>query len=105
VVSPQISVLDGSTFAPFFGDRLPEALVGTDRGETRVPVRHPAACCPQAWASGTPLLMIRAMLGLRPGPTGPEVDPCLPERMGHLELDGLPGQWGRAAPVGARHSY
>jgi glycogen debranching enzyme len=50
--------------ARFFGDRLPEVLVGADRRETRIPIRHPAACCPQAWASGAPLLLIRMMLGL-----------------------------------------
>jgi glycogen debranching enzyme len=84
-----------------FGDRLPEVLLGTDRRETRIPVRHPTACCPQAWAAGTPLLLIRVMLGLRPDPLGPEVDPYLPERIEHLALDGVPGQWGRADSVGA----
>jgi glycogen debranching enzyme len=91
--------------ARFFDDRLPEVLVGTDRRETRVPVPLATACCPQAWAAGTPLLLIRVMLGLRPGPFGPEVDPCLPERIERLGLDGVHGQRGRAELVGAQRPY
>jgi glycogen debranching enzyme len=86
--------------ARFFEDRLPEVLVGADRQETRVPIRHPTACWPQAWASGAPLLLIQVMLGLRPGKAGPEVDPCLPDRIKRLALQCVPGQWGRADTPG-----
>jgi hypothetical protein len=33
---------------------------------TKYPVQYPTACIPQAWSTGTPLLLLRTMLGLDP---------------------------------------
>jgi glycogen debranching enzyme len=87
--------------APHFGHRLPEALVGTHRRITQVPVAYPSACSPQAWASGTPLLLLRVLLGLEPSADGLRVDPCVPEPIGRLALHDVPGRWGVASTNGA----
>jgi len=44
--------------------RLPELFCGFRRRKGRGPTLYPAACSPQAWASGTPFLLLQAMLGL-----------------------------------------
>jgi glycogen debranching enzyme len=82
------------------GFRLPEAFAGYPRRSTEVPVVYPTACSPQAWATGAPLLLLRVLLGLEPTPEGLSVNPCLPDRIGHLALRGVPGRWGRADAVG-----
>jgi glycogen debranching enzyme len=43
---------------------LPELLTGLDRRDVPVPVDHPTASAPQAWAAASPLLAIRSLLGL-----------------------------------------
>lgn len=45
-------------------DRLPELFCGFDK-ELGYPVPYPVACSPQAWAAGTPFLMVQALLGLK----------------------------------------
>jgi len=45
--------------ATFFDSRLPEAFAGYPRQLTGVPVEYPTASSPQAWAAGTPLLLLR----------------------------------------------
>jgi glycogen debranching enzyme len=82
--------------ATYFQGRLPEAFAGYPRERTKFPVEYPTACSPQAWASGTPLLLMRAILGLEPEGDSLSVDPALPELIRRLELDGIPGRWGRA---------
>jgi len=52
--------------APFFEHRLPEAFAGFPRSMTSVPVAFPTASRPQAWAAGTPLLLLTTLLGLQP---------------------------------------
>src|SRR5215469_12823619 len=52
--------------APFFRGRLPEAFAGYAREVTKFPVEYPTACSPQAWSTGAPLLILRALLGLEP---------------------------------------
>jgi glycogen debranching enzyme len=78
-----------------FGNRLPEVFAGYERALTVAPVEYPTACRPQAWATAAPLLLIRAVLGLEPGPDGPVADPALPHGVGRLALRGVPGRWGR----------
>jgi glycogen debranching enzyme len=86
--------------AEFFDGRLPEAFGGYERDETRYPVQYPTACSPQAWSTGTPLLLLRTMLGLEPQGEHLIVDPSLPRRIGHLELLDIPGRWGRIDAFG-----
>jgi glycogen debranching enzyme len=81
--------------AGFFDGRLPEAFGGYERGVTKYPVQYPTACSPQAWSTGTPLLLLRTMLGLEPIDENLIVDPSLPESIGLLALLDIPGRWGR----------
>jgi glycogen debranching enzyme len=62
---------------------------------TKYPVQYPTACSPQAWSTGTPLLLLRTMLGLEPVGDNLIVDPALPESIGVLALLDIPGRWGR----------
>jgi glycogen debranching enzyme len=85
--------------AAYFDGRLPEAFAGYTRKDTSFPVEYPTACSPQAWATGAPLLMLRAILGLEPDKRELRSDPLLPERIGWLELRGLFFRGGRADVV------
>ncbi len=86
--------------AEFFDGRLPEAFGGYDRPVTKYPVQYPTACSPQAWSTGTPLLLLRTMLGLEPHGEHLIVDPALPRDIGRLELLDIPGRWGRIDAFG-----
>jgi glycogen debranching enzyme len=44
--------------------RLPELFCGFTRRTPNRPVSYPVACSPQAWAAGSPFLMLQAMLGI-----------------------------------------
>ncbi|HEX6967754.1 MAG TPA: glycogen debranching N-terminal domain-containing protein [Micromonosporaceae bacterium] len=86
--------------AGYFHGRLPEAFGGYDREVTKYPVEYPTACSPQAWSTGTPLLLIRTMLGLEPYENHLAVNPALPENIGRLEVLDIPGRWGRLDAFG-----
>jgi glycogen debranching enzyme len=81
--------------AEFFDGRLPEAFGGYERTLTKYPVQYPTACSPQAWSTGTPLLLLRTMLGIEPLGEHVVVDPALPRGIGHLAVLDIPGRWGR----------
>jgi glycogen debranching enzyme len=72
--------------------RLPELFAGFTRDDITVPVPHPASCSPQAWASASPLLITRALLGLDPDVPGGtlRLDPLLPTGARRLILADLP---------------
>src|SRR5262249_53470280 len=84
----------------FFNYRLPEAFAGYPRSETRFPVEYPTACSPQAWASGAPLLVLRALLGLDAEEGRLIVDPAIPHPLEQLELLDIRGPWDRADAFG-----
>src|SRR5947209_5250350 len=86
--------------ATYFKGRLPEAFAGYPRQLTEFPVEYPTACSPQAWASGAPLLLLRAILGLEPIGDHLLVDPAIPSQLGQIELLDIPGRWGRADAFG-----
>ena len=86
--------------ADFFAGRLPEAFGGYRREVTKYPVRYPTSCSPQAWSTGTPLLLLRTMLGLEPLGDNLVVDPVLPMGIGRVELLDIPGRWGRIDAFG-----
>jgi glycogen debranching enzyme len=44
--------------------RLPELFCGFTRRPPNLPVVYPVACLPQAWAAGSPFMILQAMLGL-----------------------------------------
>ena len=88
-----VSILEAATF---FDNRLPEVFAGYRRTRTSFPVEYPTASSPQAWATGTPLLFLRVLLGLEPRGGELAVDPRLPQGIERIELRGIPGRWGRA---------
>ncbi|SCG53945.1 amylo-alpha-1,6-glucosidase [Micromonospora inositola] len=88
----------------FFDGRLPEAFAGYERDLTDYPVQYPTACSPQAWSAGTPLLLLRVMLGLEPEGEHLIIDPAVPEGMGRVELLDIPGRWGRVDALGRSRS-
>jgi glycogen debranching enzyme len=49
-----------------FEHQLPEVFAGFQRSETSFPIAYPTAARPQAWAAGTPVLLLQLLLGLRP---------------------------------------
>jgi glycogen debranching enzyme len=70
-------------------DRLPELFCGYDAvGKA---VKYPVACSPQAWAAGTPMVFVQAMLGLFPNCLKKQinVNPHLPEGMNELQIDNM----------------
>ena len=87
-----LAILEAATY---FRYRLPEVFAGYRRRRTSFPVEYPTASSPQAWATGTPLLLLRVLLGLEPEGDELLVDPYLPERISHLEIRDIPGRWGR----------
>jgi glycogen debranching enzyme len=70
--------------APYFQHRLPEVFAGFPRAETSVPVEFPTASRPQAWAAGTPLLLLTTLLGVEPEDT--VVTTELPEPIGNISI-------------------
>lgn len=60
-------VMQGLLSASTWTDgRLPELFAGFSIEDLGSPVPYPASCSPQAWAAASPLLLMRAMLGLEP---------------------------------------
>jgi glycogen debranching enzyme len=53
--------------------RLPELYCGFQRGRQRGPTLYPVACSPQAWAAGTPLMLLQSSLGLEFDPGRNEI--------------------------------
>jgi len=78
--------------APYFEHRLPEVFAGFPKSLTTVPVAFPTASRPQAWAAGTPLLLLTTLFGLRPEST--DADAELPGGIGHVGLHRSPADLG-----------
>lgn len=70
--------------AQHFEHRLPEVFGGYAAAATTIPVAFPTASRPQAWAAGTPLLLLTTLLDLQPGYA--EVDAELPGIVGSVVL-------------------
>ena len=87
--------------ATYFDWRLPEVFAGYPRSLTQFPVEYPTASSPQAWATGTPLLLLRVLLGLEPDHDRLTSDPTLPPELTLLRLRGIRGRFG-GADVAAR---
>jgi glycogen debranching enzyme len=52
--------------AGHFDWSLPEVFAGYARHETPFPIAYPTATRPQAWAAGSPILLVRVLLGIEP---------------------------------------
>ena len=81
------------TAARHFNHQLPEVFAGFSRTATPFPIAYPTAARPQAWAAGTPVLLLQLLLGLRPDPAKQAVTsdaPAeLPSWLGSLKLSGV----------------
>jgi glycogen debranching enzyme len=79
--------------ATHFGYQLPEVFAGLPRAETRFPIPYPTAARPQAWAAGTPVLLLQLLLGLQPDRRRYALEsvapPELPSWVGSLRLSGV----------------
>jgi glycogen debranching enzyme len=78
--------------AGYFDHQLPEVFAGFSRSDTPFPIRYPTASTPQAWAAGTPVLLLRILLGLEPDPGAHALKtraPELPSWAGSLQLRGI----------------
>jgi glycogen debranching enzyme len=75
----------------FANDRLPELYGGTARFGDRAPAPYPGANSPQAWAAGSVLHLLQALLGLRAdAPRGRlYLDPDLPDWLPDITLQGM----------------
>ncbi|WP_226672544.1 amylo-alpha-1,6-glucosidase [Rossellomorea aquimaris] len=71
-------------------DRLPELFCGYESTIGKA-VKYPVACSPQAWAAGTPLVIVQALLGLFPDSLRREihVNPTLLDEMNTLTVQNI----------------
>lgn len=78
--------------AEFAENRLPELFCGFSRADYPEPLPYPTACSPQAWASATPVMLLRSLLRYEPHVSRGELwlDPALPEAWGSLHTTNLP---------------
>jgi glycogen debranching enzyme len=86
--------------AAYFDYELPEVFAGLPRATTPFPIAYPTAARPQAWAAGTPVLLLQILLGLEPEPSSrglrTAVTQELPAWAGSLRLSGVrafEGSW------------
>lgn len=72
-------------------NRLPELFCGYSDQIGEV-IRYPVACSPQAWAAGTPLILLRVMLGLSVDMEDHliRLSPFLLENMNELKVEKMP---------------
>jgi glycogen debranching enzyme len=79
--------------ADHFANQLPEVFAGFSRSATPFPIAYPTAARPQAWAAGTPVLLLQLLLGLRPDSTRQalvsDAPSDLPSWLGTLKLTGV----------------
>jgi glycogen debranching enzyme len=84
------------TAAGHFEWQLPEVFAGLARQETPFPIAYPTAARPQAWAAGTPVLLLQVLLGLTPDRRRHELESLAP-----VELPSWAGRTIRLAGVRA----
>jgi glycogen debranching enzyme len=62
------------------------------RADTPFPIKYPTAARPQAWAAGTPVLLLQLLLGLQPDRIRHRLEataPELPDWAGSIRLTGI----------------
>jgi glycogen debranching enzyme len=79
--------------AAYFDYELPEVFAGLPRAQTPFPIAYPTAARPQAWAAGTPVLLLQVLLGLQPDRRRQTLETLapleLPSWAGSLRLTGV----------------
>jgi glycogen debranching enzyme len=72
---------------------LPEVFSGLSRTESPFPIAYPTAARPQAWAAGTPVLLVQLLLGIQPDRRRGIIESVapleLPAWTGDVRLSGL----------------
>jgi glycogen debranching enzyme len=81
-----LALLEAAAFTEY---RLPEVFAGYPRTDSRFPVRYPTASSPQAWATASPFLWMRVMLGIEADHGKLTVDPDVPKQCGRMVLRGV----------------
>ncbi|UZX03316.1 amylo-alpha-1,6-glucosidase [Arthrobacter sp. CDRTa11] len=78
--------------AEYTDNRLPELFCGFSRSECPEPLPYPTACSPQAWASATPVMIMRSLLRYEAHVSRGALwmDPVLPKSWGSLHTTNLP---------------
>jgi glycogen debranching enzyme len=87
-------LLNGLFDASLYMDlrRMPELFCGFARRDCEGPTRYPVACAPQAWAAGSPFLLLQACLGLTIDAPRAQIRffrPYLPESIERLWIENL----------------
>ena len=81
------------TAAQHFDYQLPEVFAGLRRSETPFPIAYPTAARPQAWAAGTPVLLLQSLLGLQPDRRRHALETVAPQELpswaGTIRLSGI----------------
>ena len=76
-----------------FGYQLPEVFAGLSRTESPFPIAYPTAARPQAWAAGTPVLLLQLLLGIQPNRSRRVIESVAPSGLpawtGDVRLSGL----------------
>jgi len=104
-----LALLEAASYTEY---RLPEVFAGYPRTDSRFPVRYPTASSPQAWATASPFLWLRIMLGIEPEGGKLTVAPDVPKQCGRIALKGVhafgqrwdvigEGQMGGLGPAGS----
>jgi glycogen debranching enzyme len=79
--------------AAHFQYDLPEVFAGLPRAETSFPIAYPTAARPQAWAAGTPVLLLQVLLGLTPNRSRHALETSLEDQLpawvGDMRLSGI----------------
>jgi glycogen debranching enzyme len=78
--------------AEYTDNRLPELFCGFSRSEYPRPLPYPTACSPQAWASATPVMLLRSLLRYDADVSlgGLWMHPEWPEAWGRLHASNAP---------------
>ncbi|HEU5206147.1 MAG TPA: glycogen debranching N-terminal domain-containing protein [Gaiellaceae bacterium] len=94
--------------AAHFDWSLPEVFAGYARDETPFPIAYPTAARPQAWAAGTPILLVRVLLGIEPDRERQRlvstVTDELPSWLDGLRVEGIRA-FGRTWTVGVERGH
>jgi glycogen debranching enzyme len=90
VLTVATGLLEASRY--FDNARLPELFCGFPRRPDHGPVFYPVACAPQAWASGSALALVTALLGLEADAAARRLtlqSPVLPPPLRRVEIEDL----------------
>jgi glycogen debranching enzyme len=76
-----------------FSYQLPEVFAGLSRTESPFPIAYPTAARPQAWAAGTPVLLLQLLLGIQPNRRRQVIETVAPRELpawtGDVRLSGV----------------